>query len=374
MNLIKKVLIVLVIILFTYIVWRLLKTRIEIKKQSEEKEGFSLFSSASDNEFASLKTSDNVLIENCKPDIMALPLREYCIKASYNTALTGNYVNTDMITYILNRGCRFIDFEIFYIGETIVNDKNETITKYTPRVAYSTDNTFTTINTENSLLLDEVLTSVMNSAFSAPTPNNKDPLFINLRIKSNNKEVYKAVATSIDNTIRQKIYVDTKKSQTPYPAVQINNKTLLSDIMGKIIICMDKTIERHYKDYTHCDAKDQTCYDLTDYINVETGSNELNLLRYSEVMEQCTIPITINNDNMRTTIKTMKYVVPNTKYDNSKNPDISDFILKYSAQIPAYRFYRKDKDLELYEQFFNDNHSAFVPLAIAITYFKNMQG
>jgi hypothetical protein len=186
--------------------------------------------------------------------------------------------------------------------------------------------------------------------------------------------VYKAVASSIDNTIRQKIYVDTKKTQTPYPAVKVNHKTLLSDIMGKIIICMDKTIERHYKDYTHCDPNDPSCYDLTDYINMETGSNELNLLRYSEVMEQCTIPITINNDNMSTTVKTMKYVVPNTKYDNSKKPDISDFILKYSAQIPAYRFYKKDKDLELYEKFFNDNHTAFIPLSLAITYFKNIQG
>ena len=33
------------------------------------------------------------------------PLREYCIKSSYNTALSGNYTSTDMIKYVLGRGC-----------------------------------------------------------------------------------------------------------------------------------------------------------------------------------------------------------------------------------------------------------------------------
>ena len=29
-----------------------------------------------------------------------LPLREYCIKSSYNTALSGKYLSTDMIKYV----------------------------------------------------------------------------------------------------------------------------------------------------------------------------------------------------------------------------------------------------------------------------------
>jgi hypothetical protein len=277
-----------------------------------------------------------------------------------------------MISYVLNRGCRFLDFEIYYIGVTKTDDKNVTTTTYTPRVAYSTDTTFTTINTENSILLDDVLTTIVTSAFASPVPNLKDPLFINLRIKSNKSEVYKVVAASIDNTIRKKLYVDTTSTQTPYPAIPVTKYTTLSDIMGKIILCVDKTIDRNYKDYTICDPTDSECYDLTDYINIETGSQELNLLRFSEVMDQCTVPVTINDDNETTTVKAMKYVVPNAKNENSANPNISDFILKYSAQIPAYRFYKNDKQLEAYEQFFNDNKSAFVPLAVAITYFKNM--
>jgi len=367
MKLIKKVLISIVIIIFIYVIWRLMKNRVEIKNTNEN---FSLFSNSSTNEIDNLKNSETVKIQSCRDEFSGLQLREYCIKASYNSALTGRYINLDMITYVLIRGCRFLDFEIFYIGETTTDIKNVKTTKYTPRVAYSTDNTHTTINSENSILLDNVLTTVINSAFSSPTPNIKDPVFINLRVKSNNKDVYKAVASSIDNTIRQKLYVDTTSSQTPYPARRVTRNTLLSDIMGKIIICFDKTINRRYKDSTNCDPADGSCYDLTDYINIETGSEDLNLLSYSEVMDQCTIPIDIKDNNMDTNVKTMKYVIPNTKIDNSKNPRISDFVLKQSVQIPAYRFYKKDDGLKEYEEFFNDNQTAFVPLAIAIPYLK----
>ena len=370
MNPIKKVLIIIIILLVIYIVWRLLKNRIVIQKRLS-KETFTLFNRSKVNELSYLQNKNSVGIQNCT--ITNLPLREYVIKTAYNTALTGNYVNTDMISYVLGRGCRFLDFEVFYIGKTTTDSMGLSKTTYTPQVAYSIDNTFTTISSENSILLDDVLTSVVTNAFSSPCPNTQDPVFINLRLKSNNTDIYKAVAASINNTIKDKLYVETTAQvNNTFPAIQITNSTLLTDIMGKVIICMDKTIVRNYKDYTNCDGATGPCYDLTNYINIETGSEDLNLLKYSEVMDQCVIPITIKDDNTTTNVKTMKYVVPNTKNDNSLNPVISDFILKYSAQIPAYRFYKNDRQLFSYEEFFDEQKSAFVPLAIAITYFKKI--
>jgi hypothetical protein len=35
-------------------------------------------------------------------------------------------------------------------------------------------------------------------------------------------------------------------------------------------------------------------------------------------------------------------------------------------------FYKKDIQLEKYEEFFNENRSAFVPLGVAIAYFKKL--
>jgi len=332
----------------------------------------SIFNSPSQIELESLKKPDLVTIQNVSDIFKDLTLRQYCIKASYNTALTGNYVNLDMIKYVINRGCRFLDFEVFFIGEISVDEKGVSTTNYTARVAYSTDNTFTTINTENSLLFDDVLTTVINYSFSNPTPNVKDPMFINLRIKSNNTDIYKHVASSLNNIARTKIYCDLTSELTPPPAVKIDKITRFSDIMGKLIVCIDKTIVRNYKDYIHCDENVRNCYDLDDYTNIETGSEELNLLRYNEVMDQCTIPINIANDDLTTDIKTMKFVVPNTKNDFSANPNYNDFVLKYSCQDVAYRFYKRDVELDLYENFFNDNNSAFVPLSVAISYFKKM--
>jgi len=372
MNLVKKVLIVVIILLVIYIILRLLKNRIEIQKKIS-KENFTLFGSAKDNELSYLKNTTSVAIQNCTHTNH--PLREYVIKTSYNTALTGNYVNTDMITYVLERGCRFLDFEVYYIGKTVTDKMGLSSTTYTAHVGYSNDNTFTTLSTENSIQLDEVLTTVVSNAFSSPCPNARDPLFINLRIKSNNKDVYKAVAASIDNTIKDKLYVDTTKTTNnndTFPAIPVTKDTLFSDVAGKVILCVDKTTVRNYKDYTSCDGVKGLCYDLSNYINIETGGEDLNLLKYSEVIDQCVIPISIKDDNTTTDVKTMKYVVPNIKNDNLLNPGISNFILKYSAQIPAYRFYKNDRHLRIYEEFFDEHKSAFVPLAIAITYFKKI--
>jgi hypothetical protein len=369
MNVVKKVLIVVIILLVIYIILRLLKNRIEIQKKIST-ENFTLFGSAKDNEISYLKNTSSVSIQNCTHK--SYPLREYVIKTAYNTALTGDYVNTDMITYVLERGCRFLDFEVFYIGKTVRDKMGLSSTTYTAQVGYSNDNTFTTLTTLNSIPLDEVLTTVVSNAFSSPCPNTLDPIFINLRIKSNNKDVYKAVAASIDNTIKDKLFVDTSTDNNIFPAIPVTRDTLFSDVAGKVILCVDKTTVRNYKDYTSCDDVKGLCYDLTNYINMETGGEDLNLLKYSEVVDQCVIPISINDDNMTTNVKTMKYVVPNIKNDNLLNPGISNFILKYSAQIPAYRFYKNDRHLRIYEEFFDEHKSAFVPLAIAITYFKKI--
>jgi hypothetical protein len=370
MNWIRKILIIIVILLSSFILWKLLAKRVVLQKKLET-ESFTLFGSASTREINNLKITGGVNIKNCTH--IGLPLKEYCIKAAYNSAVTGYYVNLDMIKYVLSRGCRFLDFEIFYVGTKTYDINGSPKITYKPRVAYSTDKTFTTIDTENSLLLDDVLTTVVTNAFSSPCPNLRDPLFINLRIKSNNKDVYKAVATSIHNILTPKLYVDTTSVQTPQPIIKVTKSTLLSQIMGKAIICMDSTIDSKYSDDTNkCSGAEpiDTCYNLTDFINIDTSSEDLTLQTYHDVINHERVPIKVDHILMTTNIETMKYVVPDTKYDNSLNPNISDFILKYGIQIPAFRFYKNDKKLMNYETFFNDNSSAFVPLAIASTYFE----
>ena len=49
-------------------------------------------------------------IQSMENKYAKLPIKDYCIKSSYNSATTGKTVNKKMIQYVLSRGCRFLDF------------------------------------------------------------------------------------------------------------------------------------------------------------------------------------------------------------------------------------------------------------------------
>ena len=65
-------------------------------------------------------------IQSIKSKFTNMPLHEYCIKSSYNSACSGDYVSANMVKEVIKRGCRFLDFEVFYIKENNI---------YKPKVA-----------------------------------------------------------------------------------------------------------------------------------------------------------------------------------------------------------------------------------------------
>ena len=91
------------------------KNKATIVSLENTQEGFT----GSDSEVKSIENNKNLAsvgnIQSISKKYADLPLKEYCIKASYNTACSGNYVSKDMIRHVLSRGCRFLDFEVFYI-------------------------------------------------------------------------------------------------------------------------------------------------------------------------------------------------------------------------------------------------------------------
>lgn len=315
-----------------------------------ETEPFSLSGSA-DKEFDSIKSNTNTALTSRIQDTTRkhanLPLKEYCIKSSYNSACTGYYVNLEMIKHVLSRGCRMVDFDVFYVKE----DNN-----YYPKVGFTSDIANNFIESKNTILLDDVFSTIATTAFSNPTPNKKDPLFINLRIKSNDSNIYTAVAKSIHANLKSIMY-DGK----------VSKDTELKQLMGKIVIVFDKTIERNYKKYAKCDEKDLKCYDIDNYINMESGSEDINLFHYTELLEQSANPALIKDDNMHTNTKVIKMAVPDF-IATPANPRIDDFIVKHGCQIVANRFDILDDNLKRYEMMFNDNDSGMLPLAVAVPY------
>jgi len=366
MEIYRKIIIALIVLIFTYILIRLIKKRNEIlhSKESFIPNIFS-FQKTPDDQVAALRnTTLPVTLKNVNTGQADLPLREYCMKGAYNSAFTGKYISLDMVNYVLSRGVRFLDFEIYYILDEKSGISSPMVGYTTDNIANNTDkNKPITLESENNILLDNVLSAVISSAFSETSPNNADPLFINLRIKTNQPEIYEAVAKSIDFALKAKLYKE-----------QLTNKTKMSDIKGKIVIIIDKTINRNYKDYTDCKDKSSQCYDLKLYTNAESGSEFINLTNYRTLLNQCSNSVNILDDesNLHTDVKRIKLALPDTIPRNAKNPNFSQFVEKYGCQIVPYKFYSKDPELEDYEIFFNENKSAFVPLATGIYYYNKM--
>lgn len=277
------------------------------------------------------------------------PIRQYCIKSSYNTALSGKYVSVDAIKYVLSRGCRFVDFEIFLIDDEA-------------QVAYTDDPTFVTVTTKNYITLNEALKHVAIHAFSSPSPNMHDPLFIQFRIKSKNPKIFNLVGMAVDNYLSNKLYRG-----------KVTGSTILSQLMGKVVLIIDKSLSPTYdknENYPKCfdnSEKTHDCHNLSQYVNIESGTSFLRNYTYFNLSNQLTTPPSITDyDSFQTDVVLLRIVAPDdTK--NFYNPSSRDFIQNYGVQFISNRFYIKDSNLTFYEQIFSKYMTAFVPFAMMIS-------
>ena len=322
-------------------------------KFANMKEG--LVGMVDDAEFEKVKNNKNFetisSIQSMDKKYAELPIKDYCIKASYNSATTGNTVNKKMIQFVLSRGCRFLDFEVFYIK------KKE---NFIPVVAQSSDPNFKIFDTENDMNLEECFSTIIGNSFSNMSPNKKDPLFIHLRIKTKDTNCYAAIAKLIDSILKPKLHEG-----------QVTKDTKLSEVMGKIVIVIDKTIHRDYKEFSKCKSSDVNCFDISNYLNVESGSQNMNLFSLSQIESQAKQPALIKDDNISTTSISSKVILP---IENSKNnPVMKKMILDYGAQIVAYKYNNVDGNLTDCETFFNSSRGGIVPLSAAIAYYERVE-
>jgi len=319
-------------------------------------EGFDLFGTA-EGEYNSLIDSEPTSIVSLPPDDFYISsenketpvLKDYVIKSSYNSAVTGEYVNIDMVKYLLKRGVRLLDFEVMLIDDA-------------PMITYTNDKNLETIDTTNTLLLNNVFSMLTTSAFVQPTPNVNDPLFIHLRIKSEEDDtrLYRLISKAIDSTMKSKLYTG-----------EVTKQTKMSDLHGKIVIIVDKTLDRNYKQNSICNTNEKKCYNLSNLVNLESGSDDLFLHRYTELLNLSYDHVRVEDKcGLCTSTKNMRLVIPDTINNNTKNPDIDDFVLNYGAQFVLYKFYSKDDELEKYERMFDDNKGGIIPLAYTIDYLK----
>ncbi len=354
----EKLLTLLTILILLYVFYQLTKHNFVFHGtenfQTKEKDNADCrnrepFMGTPNNELSNLENKDvptNLI--SVKKELSSEVLKEYVVKGSYNTAITGNYVNLDMIKYVLSRGCRFIDFEVLFFDDKAV-------------VSTTSDPNYIVIDTENVVPLSSALSSSVSQAFSRPSPNFKDPLFIHLRVKSKDATVYKRIGKAVDFALKGKLYEG-----------KIDENTKLSDIMGKVVLIMDKTVDRDYRKHTKCSPGEKNCYALDNFISLESGTEVLNNQNYSQIMNEKTKQLTIRDDSkLSTDVENYRLALPDKKSENVRNPGIETMIMNHIVQIIPYRFYIKGDELDEYETLFNDLGFGISPLSSANAYYAS---
>jgi hypothetical protein len=299
---------------------------------SKVNEGFG--TPSNESEFKKVSIDEPITgITNVKTN---LALREYCIMASYNTALTGKYVNLDMITNVLKRGCRFMDLEVFSVNDA-------------PVVAHSTDNVKFNLDVENTLPLGDVLNRIAGDGFSGSSPNPNDPIFIHLRIKTADDA---RLQSNIGKIIKDKL--GPRLHKFPF-GNDMMSQTPMSQLMGKVIIIVEKDLNSKSP--------------RMEIANMESGRIDFRKYTDARLTAELITPPNIKNDDTKTDVKLMKIVFP----DTDTNLDSKMLISDYGAQILANRFYKPDNYLKEYEKIFSDKGAAFVPISSMLTYFKELE-
>lgn len=159
-------------------------------------------------------------------------LRDYYIKAAYNAFNPDKFKNSnvsmDALLYVIARGCRFIDFEVFSV-------ENQ------PVIASSSVNSFNYKETFNHIPVSdafEVLGSYVFSGSKCPNPG--DPFIIHMRIMSRNITMYDNLAKIISQSKTLARNLLGPKYGREYQSKDLGNENLL-DFKGKVILMVDGT-------------------------------------------------------------------------------------------------------------------------------------
>lgn len=351
MHPVKKGLILVIIIASFVIIYNLFAQneiiKMEIQKQidAQKKEGFQTATTTMQNEMTELRKSAEqkgleLTIKPIAEKYMEYPLREFMIKSSHNSAIVDKTASADAIAFVLGRGCRLLDFEIY--TRKMPNGKD---VEY---VSYSEDPEYRKIETGLTLTLENALNAVAANAFSPPSPAPGDPLFIQLRIKNNSNAAYSRISTVIDKILDKRVY-----------AKPVNGSIPLKDINGKVIIILDVLSAPDYNRYSKCLSDDLGCVELKTKIGMLSGTTDLPKYSYTDFYDLTQTPIMVTPNSDRTDIKTFMMVAPPEVGSNNMTFPNDNALLKLPAQMLLVPFYKQTEDLKKYEAKFNTCNSSF---------------
>lgn len=311
---------------------------------------------------------------NSYADSNTLPLREYFVKSSFNSAHNGVGfdVSTNTLGQRISEGYRFLDLNVYcasgenlYVGFAKDNNPtmNNTNLPFEMAIQYIQQNAFS----KKSLLPASVPSLIENYS--------SYPLFVHIR-------VYRAPDSKVDviskvaKVLNALNYPQFLRDENDKP-IQINGCTPLNKLMGKMIFTLDiLNITQIYAptatpgaDYVPA----ETIESIRSFVNMLTGGNTcLAFYDYNDAQIVSKTKKLRNVSNLKTNAQYMFIAFPNPI--NAANPDSYKFVLDNSIQFIPMRAYLSDsasKCLANYIKVFDDLKKPFVPLNYVYTTINN---
>lgn len=337
MNLLEWFLLILTIIIFIYIVQKNLQNFQFWNSFAEKEEGFG----ADEDDIKSIRIKTPVSLNSFPvKQNQNMLLKDCVVKSSYNTAYTGSKMSLDAITYALIRGYRFIDLEVYLVDNL-------------PVVGYGKNPATNIITSSNTVPFGQALYNIVTGAFTAPSPNMNDPVFIHLRIKSLDNSIYELIAKSIDNNLKARLFVGRVDGYTP-----------ISDLMNKIVIVVDKKIAPKYADSPDCSTGDsnQKCFNLKNYVNMESNSDDLRTYKHNMLLDTPPIrPVIMDDKTTDITVLKMSYPDIEGTTTANVNPNASLLQKDYGVNFVMMQLYLVDSTLKEHEQLFDEKQMGICP-------------
>jgi hypothetical protein len=357
----KKIIIVIIILIFTYILIRLFQKRSILQQNYDKIEGFDFtdanVTSIQENNLSSITIQDNLnsrLANISSKFSSSLQLYNFTIKASMNTAYDGNTCNIDMISYVLSRGCRYLDFEVFRNPDE--NNSNTIVS-----VSTSSSDFTIPITQEIPLSITDAINHTSTYSFNNICPNWNDPLFIQIRPRAPSTDTDNKYLKSILKDIYEACNAYLINSDRLYPN-KVTPNTSMTELTEKpkVVLILDNTV---YANISTLSTDLSRIVNM--YTNQSTPNGIMNTIKYSKLPIKNPLKISSNGFNamVKNTI-TQSLWIDDKNLEYNTNSDSYLLFKDYSCQIIPMIFWDNGTDLYNYEMLFNNCGGGIIPISL----------
>jgi len=272
-------------------------------------------------------------------------LRDFYIMSSYNSCCGGNskkdWVSLKPLEEVIQQGVRFLDFEIYSKSGT-------------PIVAAggpaNSNGRHCLKGTYNQLNFEDVMEKINVTAYNLPA-NKEDPLFLNFRIKTNNKTIYNKMHKTIikvfgtesskDRLVTDNLRFDGAKVDD----YSISNIPLFI-LKGKVIISINDV------NHNYIGSKFEELISMSDKSTEGIGMPYVHSYKNLEVKDAYD-PESLIEDNK-------KYLgISYPDFTNTTSNSSAALHHTFGIQFVTMNFQIFDEHLKHYINIFNENGSAF---------------